>query len=101
MLVVHATFPIDPDHDDEARERIETLAERSRSEDGIIEYQVATDLDDRNVFRFFEKYEDEAAFEAHAETDHFQEFAAALPDLLAGEPTVTQFDVTNASSVEL
>lgn len=101
MLVVHATFPIDPDHDDEARERIETLAERSRNEDGIIEYQVATDIDDQNVFRFFEKYEDEAAFEAHAETDHFQEFAAALPDLLAGEPTVTQFDVTNASSVEL
>lgn len=101
MLVVHATFPIDPDHDDEARERIETLAERSRSEDGIIEYQVATDIDDRYVFRFFEKYEDKAAFEAHAETDHFQEFAAALPDLLADEPTVTQFEVTNASSVEL
>lgn len=101
MLVVHATFPIDPECHDEARERIETLAKQSRQEDGINEYQVAADVDNANVFRFFEQYENEAAFEAHAETDHFEDFAAALPELLAGEPTVTQFEVTNASPVEL
>ncbi|KYH24188.1 hypothetical protein HAPAU_36590 [Halalkalicoccus paucihalophilus] len=43
------------EHEGEARERIETVSERSRNEDGIIEYQVATDIDDRNVFRLFEK----------------------------------------------
>ena len=53
------------------------------------------------MFRFFERYEDEAAFDAHAETDHFQEFAAALPDLLAGEPEITRYDVDTASAVEL
>lgn len=101
MLVVHATFPIDPDSRDEALDLIDSLAERSRREDGVVDYRVATDIDDSNVFRFFERYEDEAAFEAHAETDHFQEFERALPDLLAGEPEVTQFDVENASTVEV
>ncbi|WP_435178754.1 putative quinol monooxygenase [Halorussus sp. AFM4] len=101
MLVVHAIFPIDPDSHDEALDLITSLAEQSRDEDGVIDYRVATDIDDSNVFRFFEQYEDEAAFEAHAETDHFQEFEEALPDLLAGEPEVTQFDVADASTVEL
>ncbi|NEU58747.1 putative quinol monooxygenase [Halorussus sp. MSC15.2] len=101
MLVVHATFPIDPDNRGEALDLIESLAEDSRQEDGVIDYRVATDIDDSNLFRFFEQYEDEAAFEAHAETDHFEEFERALPDLLAGEPEVTRFDVEDASPVEL
>jgi quinol monooxygenase YgiN len=101
MLVVHATFPIDPDSRDEALDLIEPLAEQSRQEDGIIDYRVATDIDDSNVFRFFEQYEDGAAFEAHSETDHFREFEEALPELLADEPEVTRFDVADASTVEL
>lgn len=101
MLVVHATFPIDPDHRDEALDQVETLAERSREENGVIDYRVAVAIDNPNLFKFFEEYEDEAAFEAHAQTDHFQEFEAVLPTLLAGEPDVTQFDVAEASTVEL
>jgi quinol monooxygenase YgiN len=101
MLVVRATFPIDPDRHDESLELIKTLAEHSNEEEGVIDYQVATDVDDPNIFRFFEQYEDEAAFEAHAKTDHFQEFEASLPDLLAGEPEVTQFDIEESSTVEV
>jgi quinol monooxygenase YgiN len=101
MLVVHAEFPIDPEKRDEALDLIRELAEQSRTEDGVIDYQVATDIDDPNLFRFTERYEDEAAFGAHAETDHFGTFESALPDLLAGEPEVTRFDVDSAAEVEL
>ncbi|QSW99743.1 putative quinol monooxygenase [Haloterrigena alkaliphila] len=101
MLVIHATFPVEPDSRDEALELVRDLAEDSREEDGIIDYRVATDVEEPNVFRFFERYEDEAAFGAHAETDHFQAFEEALPDLLAGEPDVTRFDVESSSPVEL
>lgn len=101
MIVVHATFPIDSKRRDEALELVRDLAEHSRGEEGVIDYQVATDVGDPNVFRFIEQYEDEAAFEAHSETDHFETFEAALPDLLAGEPEVTQFDVDTATDVEL
>lgn len=101
MLVIHATFPIDPDSRDEALELAQTLAEHSREEDGVVDYRVTTDIEDPNVLRFFEQYEDEASFGAHSETDHFQEFKAALPDLLAGDPEVTRFDVDSTSQVEL
>lgn len=101
MIVVHAEFPIDPDRRDEAIDLMGEVAEHSRAEDGVIEYEIATDIDDPNLFRFTEQYEDEAAFGAHTESEHFAEIAAALPDLLAGEPSVTRFDVDSASEVEL
>ena len=101
MIVVHATFPIDPETRDEATDLARELAERSRNEDGIIEYRVATDIEDESTLRFFEQYEDEEAFAAHGASEHFAEFEAALPELLAGEPTVTHFEVVSASELEL
>jgi len=101
MLVIHATFPIDPEHRGEAIDLARELAAASRDEDGILEYRVTTDIDDQNLLRFIEQYEDEAAYEAHAETDHFGNFKASFSELLAGEPEVTRFEVDAATDVEL
>lgn len=101
MIVIQATFPIAPERHDEATALLQELAEQSRTEPGVIQYRVAADIEDSNTFRFFERYEDEAAFGKHAETDHFERFESALPDLLAGEPTVTRFDAESATDLEL
>jgi len=101
MIVLHAAFPIDPDRRGEALALIEDLVEQSRAEEGMIDYRAATDVSDPNVVRFFEQYDDQAAFEAHTETDHFQEFEVALPDFLAGEPEVLRFEVESATELEL
>lgn len=101
MIVLHASFPIQPDHRDDALELIEELVEKSQAEEGMIEYRATTDVTDSNVVRFFEQYEDEAALEAHQQTAHFQEFEETLPDLLAGEPEVIRFDVETATNLEL
>ncbi|MGQ3412286.1 putative quinol monooxygenase [Natrinema sp. LN54] len=101
MIVIRASFPLDPDRRDDALELIEDLVAESQTEDGVIDYRAATDVSDPNLVRFFEQYEDEAAFAEHGQSEHFREFAAALPDLLAGEPDVTRFDVESAEDVEL
>lgn len=101
MLVVHATVPIDPERRDEAVELFHELASDSRKEDGVIKYRVATDIDDENVFRFVERYEDEEAFEVHAESDHFERFEAVLPKLLDGKPEATRFEVGSATDIDL
>lgn len=101
MIVLHATFPLDPASRDDALDLIENLVEQSQEEDGIIEYEAATDVSNPNMARFFEQYEDDAAFEAHSQTDHFQEFEEALPDLLAGEPEVLRFEVESATELEV
>jgi len=102
MIVIHASMPLDPEKRDEALEQIGDLAETVREEeDGVIDYRATTDVNDPNVVRFFEQYEDEEAFAAHSETDHFQAFAASLPEWLAGEPEVLRFDVDEMSELDL
>lgn len=101
MIVLHASFPIDPAKREEALERIERLVEQSNEEDGMIDYRATTDVQDENLVRFFEQYEDEEAFFAHTQTDHFQEFEAQLPELLAGAPEVLRFDVSEATELDL
>ena len=101
MIVLHAAFPIDPDRREEAIDLAETLVEESNQETGTIEYRATTDVTDENTIRFFERYEDAEAFESHTETDHFRNFEAALPDLLAGEPEVLRFDVEESTELDL
>ncbi|WP_255152810.1 putative quinol monooxygenase [Halorarius halobius] len=101
MIVLHATFPLDPATRNEALDLIENLVEQSQQEDGMVDYRAATDIADSNVVRFFEQYEDADAFEAHSQRDHFQEFEERLPDLLAGEPEVLRFEVDSATELEL
>jgi len=101
MIVLHAAFPIDPAERERALELISDLVEQSQAEDGIVEYHATTDLGDENTVRFFERYEDEEAFGAHTQTDHFAEFEQALPELLAGEPEVYRFEVDSVSEPEL
>lgn len=101
MIILHASFPIDPDRRGEALDLADTLVERSNEEPGTIEYRATTDVGDEHVIRFFEQYENEEALEAHTETEHFQTFEERLPDLLAGEPKVVQFEVSDATELEL
>ncbi|MFB6236558.1 MAG: putative quinol monooxygenase [Halopenitus sp.] len=101
MIVLHAAFPIDPDKREEALELVEDLVEDSQAEDGMIDYRSTTEVGSPNTVRFFEQYEDQAAFEAHTQTDHFQEFEAALPEYLAGEPEVLRFEVDSVTELEL
>jgi quinol monooxygenase YgiN len=101
MIVIHATFPVEPDEREQALDLAADLAEQSRTEDGCVDYRVTTDVEDPNRLRFFEQYEDEAAFGAHAQSEHFLSFVGDLPDFLAGDPAITRFDVDVVSDVEL
>ncbi|MFT4882368.1 MAG: quinol monooxygenase YgiN [Natronomonas sp.] len=102
MLVIHASMPLDPEHRDEALDRIADLARTVREEeDGVLDYRATTDVNDPNVVRFVERYEDEQALATHSQTDHYQAFAEALPGWLAGEPEVLRFDVDGMSELDL
>lgn len=101
MIVIRATLPLDPDRMDEAADLGGDLAEASRAEDGVVDYQVAEDLESPGVLRIFEVYEDADAFAAHGDTDHLAAFQAAIPDLLVGEPELTRYEVSDSGPVEI
>jgi quinol monooxygenase YgiN len=91
----------DPERRDEAPDHVETLVQESNGEDGVIEYRAVVDVEDENTIRFFEQYDDAETVEAHNQTEHFQTFEERLPELLASEPLVIQFEITDATTLEL
>ena len=99
MIVVRARVPVKPDRREAALDAVADLAAATREEDGVLGYEAGVALDDPNVVTFFERYEDEAALDAHAETDHYREWLDALPEFLDGgveDLDVTQFVVAEA-----
>ncbi|UPW01617.1 antibiotic biosynthesis monooxygenase [Halorussus gelatinilyticus] len=102
-IVVHTTITFDAERRDEAIALVDDLVEQSRNEAGTVRYRAMTDIGDENTVRFFEQYEDEEAWTAHTESDHYRRFTDRLPELVDGtmetinlvdaEPNVHTFTV--------
>jgi quinol monooxygenase YgiN len=54
------------------------LVEASRAEPGCLLYQVHRSPDEENVLFLYEQYADQAAFQAHAESEHFKTHAVGV-----------------------
>lgn len=67
------------------------LVEATRQEAGNISYNLYRSPFDPQSFVFYEEYKDDAAFDFHANSEHFKAFAAAIPDMLAAELNIEQF----------
>ncbi len=73
MLVNAVIYTIPDDKADAAENFLRELAAVSRSEEGCLGYEVARGSDpDRGTFVLFEKYRDQAALDAHMQSEHFQ-----------------------------
>ena len=51
------------------------LVEASRAEPGCLLYQAHRSPDDPNVIFLYEQYVDQAAYQAHADSEHFKTYA--------------------------
>jgi quinol monooxygenase YgiN len=60
----------------EAAATMKELAEATRQEPGCIHYIPVQDPEDPRNFLFYEQYRDQAAFEEHGASEHFQRLAA-------------------------
>lgn len=91
--VVCATWTAREGEADAVAAAIEKLAPLSRQEPGMLMYQAHRDPENPSLFFFYEQYADEAAYQAHVDSPHFQElgFGEAIPRL---ESRQRQFYVT-------
>ncbi len=72
MLVQAVRFTFAPEDGDRAEAILRELRDASRSESGIVEFNVARGEENRNVFALWEVYRDEEALDFHRATDHYQ-----------------------------
>jgi quinol monooxygenase YgiN len=83
--VVAAHWHAKDGSEDRVAEIIEELTPLSRAEPGVRYYQAQRAPDDPRHFFLYEIYDDEAAYQAHMESEHFTRLAKgeAIPNLLA------------------
>jgi quinol monooxygenase YgiN len=74
-FVLVAKWTAKAGEEDRLRACLERLAGPSREEPGCRFYQPCQDPESPGTFLIFEIYDDEAAFAAHGEAEHFQEIA--------------------------
>jgi quinol monooxygenase YgiN len=63
---------------------IEEMTPPSRGEPGNVFYQAQRAVDDPQLFYLYEQYTDEAAYQAHMDSEHFTRLVKeeAIPELL-------------------
>jgi quinol monooxygenase YgiN len=69
---------------------LKPLIEASRAEPGCLMYQAHRDPEDPDVLFLYERYVDEDAFRAHAESEHFKTYAVGecFPRRASSERTI-------------
>ena len=70
---------------DRLLEVIQEMTPPSRAEPGNLFYQAQRSLEDPQLFYLYEQYVDEAAYQAHMDSEHFTRLVKqeAIPELLA------------------
>ena len=92
MFAVTVTLRIDPPFWDRFCPLIEQNAKASRNtEPGCLQFDVCTSPAQPQTVFLYELYTDRAAFDAHMETTHFQEFDLATAEMII-EKTVHTFE---------
>ncbi len=69
----------------------EKLVKATREEPGCIYYDLAQDAEDEKVFYFVEKYQDEAAVQAHKTSEHFQTYVPMMDALRESASEVKKY----------
>lgn len=86
MLVTAGSIRIRPGAHETARAALADLLPATRAEEGCRAYTFAWDVDDGDLLRIYEEWDDEAALAAHLETEHVGVFNEAIGPVLAGRP---------------
>ncbi len=85
MYAIFGAITVKPEHVRAFTE--ETIREAQgtvRDEPGVFQFHILTDADTPNRFYYFEIFRDEAAAEAHWETENFKTWWATVEDMLDG-----------------
>jgi quinol monooxygenase YgiN len=96
-FVVIARFSAKAGLEGRLREVLSALVAPTRAEAGCLHYEMVQSQDDARKFTFYEKWEDEAALMAHAQTPHVVRARAERVDLLDGPHDVSRWDICNVN----
>ncbi|NRD78100.1 antibiotic biosynthesis monooxygenase [Bacillus sp. BRMEA1] len=92
MIIIHATFHINPVKQDLFLEEIQPLIAASRNETGNISFLFQKDTENENVFMMVEVWQDMQAVSSHNSSEHFTKFVANAKSFLTVPLEVKAFE---------
>ncbi len=92
MLIVTAVLRAKPGKEKQLETQLLGMLKPVGQEEGTLEYRFHRAQEDAGCFFFYEKYRDQAAFDAHVVTPHFRKLQTEIADLLACPMEVGLYD---------
>ena len=93
MILILAKSTVKPDYIETFKQHTQELVEKSQAEAGCLSYELFQDLTDPTQFVFVEKWLNQAAIDAHNESDHFKTIVPKLADLRVGPSSVKFYEL--------
>lgn len=88
MITVFAVLKAASTKEDLLLNALKEIIPFTRAEAGCIEYRVCQSVEDPCIFRVYEQFEDQQAFENHLASNHFAKLNAQAAELLCEEPVI-------------
>lgn len=82
MIIIHATFHINPAKEELFLKEIQPLIAASRAENGNISYRLQKDTEKENVYTMVEVWQDLQSVGSHNSSAHFTAFTAKAREYL-------------------
>jgi len=92
MIIIHATFHINPTMQDQFLEEIQPLIAASRAEAGNISYRLQKDVESENIFTMVEVWQNKDAVASHNASEPFTTFVAKVKKFLTAPLDVKAFE---------
>ena len=99
MLIVAGILKINPSKRPVLEAAFDKVREATLKEQGCLSYQIYVDRADPGTFLLFEKWESEAALNAHFATPHMAEFGKALGGADIVSADVNRYDVSRETKM--
>jgi len=99
MIILLSEISVESSSRQQAIAILREMAAESRTESGVVDYRVTSDLEQPDTFRIVELYEDGSAVEAHESSAHLAEFQCDIEPYLTGEPELYRYDVETTTEM--
>ena len=92
MIIIHATFQVDPAKQQTFLEEVQPLLHGSREESGNVSYDLYKDVEKENVYTMVEVWKDEVAVASHNTSEHFTSFVSKVKQFLTAPLDITAYN---------
>jgi len=92
MIIITATMRAKQGQGDEMAGVIRSFAPKFLKDPGCIDYSVHRRADNRDIFFFYEKYEDNEALTFHTSAPHFKDMFRAIKPYLEGQAEIAMYE---------